>query len=215
MLIERTNLGKKRVLSCNGATEIKFFICGTNSFTYKCETNAVQSVQPIPSWRKLITNTLLLIFIDCRLHFKNCRRIKFVEQTTSIARSVRSLSPKLIKVKYTLVQALSLCTGRTAHRGSRVIALLFLDYGTRMGEGSASRPGRSLPTGNTRYPLYRRLGGSQGRSGLVQKISPPTWIRSPDRPARSQSLCRLRYPAHPRSVGLCNSPLMLLLCSGI
>jgi hypothetical protein len=40
-------------------------------------------------------------------------------------------------------------------------------------KGSASRPGRSLPTGKTQYPLYRRLGGPQGRSGQVQKISPP------------------------------------------
>jgi hypothetical protein len=32
-----------------------------------------------------------------------------------------------IKVKVTLVQALRLCTGRTAHRGSRSIALLFHD----------------------------------------------------------------------------------------
>ena len=40
------------------------------------------------------------------------------------------------------------------------------------GEGSASRPGRSLPPGKTRYPLYRRLGGPQGRSGQVRKISP-------------------------------------------
>jgi hypothetical protein len=57
-------------------------------------------------------------------------------------------------------------------------------------------------SGNTRYPLYRRLGGLQGRSGQVRKISPSTGIRSPDRPARSQSLYRLRYPAHniaPRS----------------
>ena len=53
------------------------------------------------------------------------------------------------------------------------------------GEGSASRPGCSLPPGKTRYPLYRRLRGSQGRSGQVQKISPPTGIRSPDRPVRS------------------------------
>ena len=30
-----------------------------------------------------------------------------------------------VKVKVTLVQALRLCTGRTAHRGSRCIALLF------------------------------------------------------------------------------------------
>jgi hypothetical protein len=35
------------------------------------------------------------------------------------------------KVKCTLVQALRLRTGRTAHRGSRSIALLFHDLGTR------------------------------------------------------------------------------------
>jgi hypothetical protein len=57
------------------------------------------------------------------------------------------------------------------------------------------RPGRFTP-GKTRYPLYRRLGGPQGRSGRVQKISPPTEIRSPDRPARSESLYRLSYRAH-------------------
>jgi len=41
------------------------------------------------------------------------------------------------------------------------------------GEGSVSRPGRSLPPGKTRYPLYRRLGGPQGWSEQVRKISPP------------------------------------------
>jgi len=30
-----------------------------------------------------------------------------------------------VNVKYTFVQALRLCTGRTAHRGSKVIALLY------------------------------------------------------------------------------------------
>ena len=33
--------------------------------------------------------------------------------------------------------------------------------------------GRFLPPGKNRYPLYRRLGGPQGRSGQVRKISPP------------------------------------------
>jgi hypothetical protein len=78
-----------------------------------------------------------------------------------------------VKVKCTLVQALRLCTGRTAHRWSRGIALLFHDHGTRRAEGSASRPGRSLPPGKTRYQLYRRLDGPQGRSGQVRKLSPP------------------------------------------
>ena len=103
---------------------------------------------------------------------------------------------KKVKVKVTLVQALRLCTDRTARRESRGIVLPFHDHGTRTGEGSASRPGRSLPPGKTRYPLYRRLGGPQSRSGQVRKISPPTGIRSPDRPTRSQSLYRLSYPAH-------------------
>jgi hypothetical protein len=40
-------------------------------------------------------------------------------------------------------------------------------------EGSVSRLGRSLQPGKTRYPLYRRLGGPQGQSGQVRKISPP------------------------------------------
>ena len=35
--------------------------------------------------------------------------------------------------KVTLVQALRLCTGRTAYRESRGIALLFHDHGTRRG----------------------------------------------------------------------------------
>ena len=52
----------------------------------------------------------------------------------------------------------------------------------------------ALPPGKTRYPLYRRLGGPQGLSGQVRKISPTTGIRSPDRPARSESLYRLRHP---------------------
>ena len=60
------------------------------------------------------------------------------------------------------------------------------------GEWSAARPGRTLPPGKTLYPLYRRLGGPQGRSGR-RKIS-TTGIRYPDRPACSQSLYRLSYP---------------------
>ena len=35
----------------------------------------------------------------------------------------------------------------------------------------------------------------QSRSGQVRKISPPTRIRSPDRPARSESLYLVRHPA--------------------
>ena len=37
----------------------------------------------------------------------------------------------------------------------------------------------ALPPGKTWYPLYRRLGGPQGPSGRVRKISPPPVIDPP------------------------------------
>ena len=55
----------------------------------------------------------------------------------------------------------------------RYSSTLFLTSALEGGEGSASRPGRTLHPGKTRSPFYRRLGGSQGRSGEVRKISPP------------------------------------------
>ena len=44
------------------------------------------------------------------------------------------------KVKCTLVQVLRLCTVRRAHKGSRGIALPFLDHGTRRGWGVSVTP---------------------------------------------------------------------------
>ena len=38
--------------------------------------------------------------------------------------------------------------------------------------GLAPRPGRFTSDQETRYPLHRRLGGPEGRSGRVRKISP-------------------------------------------
>jgi hypothetical protein len=88
----------------------------------------------------------------CRLHLRNWHE--------SLTVHFRSVSPFIQATK--------------ALRESRGIAVLcFLDLGTRRGEGSASRPGRFLPPGKTRYPLYMRLGGPQGRPGQVRKISPP------------------------------------------
>ena len=48
-----------------------------------------------------------------------------------LARAVNKLEK--VKVKVTLVQALRLCTDRTAHRVSRGIAVHFHDHGTRRG----------------------------------------------------------------------------------
>ena len=40
-----------------------------------------------------------------------------------------------------------------------------------MGVGGQHHGPAALPPGKTRYPSYRRLGGPQGRSGQVLKIS--------------------------------------------
>jgi len=42
-----------------------------------------------------------------------------------------------------------------------------------MGMGSQLYVPAALPPGKTRYPLYKRIGGAQGRSGRVRKISIP------------------------------------------
>ena len=58
-----------------------------------------------------------------------------------------------------------------AQRVSRSIAPPFHDLGTEEVGGQHHAPA-ALHPGKTRYPLYRRLGGPQGRSGRVRKISP-------------------------------------------
>ena len=55
------------------------------------------------------------------------------------------------------------------------------------------------PPGKTRYPLYRRLGGPQGRCGRAENIV-PTGIRSRTFQHLAQSLYRLSYPAHVRII---------------
>jgi len=55
-----------------------------------------------------------------------------------------------------------------------------------------------LPRGMTRYPLYRRLGGPPGTIWTGAENLDPTEIRSPDLPARNESLYRLSYPVPPR-----------------
>ena len=63
------------------------------------------------------------------------------------------------------------------------------------GEWSAARPGRTLPSGKTQYPLYRRLGGPQGQYGRAENLAPPGFDPRTVQPV-AQSLYRLSYRAH-------------------
>ena len=87
------------------------------------------------------------------------------------------------KVKCTLVQALRLCTGRTAHRGSRGVA--FHDHGTKSGWGVSFTP-RPLFASRER-PDTHCTGGRVGpRAGMDRcgKSRPPhrDSIPGPSRP---------------------------------
>jgi hypothetical protein len=72
---------------------------------------------------------------------------------------------------------------RTSHKGpegekryrSALLLIAALDEGVC---GQRHAPA-TLPSGKTMYPLYRRLGGPQVRSGQVQKISPSTGFDPP------------------------------------
>ena len=99
-------------------------------------------------------------------------------------------------VKCTLVQALRLCTGRTGHRGSRVIALPFHYHGTRRGWGISITPRLLFTPGKDPAHIVQEAGWAPGPVWTGAENLAPTGILSPDRPARSQSLYRLRYPTH-------------------
>ena len=99
-----------------------------------------------------------------------------------------------VKVKCTLVQALRLCTGRTAHRRSRRIDLPFHDHGTRRGWGVSVTPRPLFTPGKVPVFIVQESEWAPGLVWTGVENLAPTGIWSPDRPARNQSLCRLNYP---------------------
>jgi len=80
--------------------------------------------------------------------------------------------------------------------GVEVQLYSFLTTALEGGERSVSRLGLTLTPGKTRYPLYRRLGAPQGRSGQVRKISPSPGFDPRTVQPVAQSLYRLSYRAH-------------------
>ena len=76
-------------------------------------------------------------------------------------------------------------------RNSSTLSLTSALYG---GGWSMPRPDRFNPLKETLNPLYRTMGGAQGRSRRGRKIKPPPGFHPPDRPASSESLYRLGSP---------------------
>ena len=112
----------------------------------------------------------------------------------SVQVAYTSVGSPSFKVKCTLVQALKLCTGRTALRESRGIALLFHDHGTRGGWGVSVTSRPLFTPGKDPVPIVQEAGWAPGPVWTGAENLAPSGIRSPDRPARSQALYRLSYP---------------------
>jgi len=102
--------------------------------------------------------------------------------------------PTHYMVKCTLGQALMLCTGRTAHRGNRGIAVPFLDHGTRRGWGVSFTSRPLFTPVKDPVPIIQEAGWAPGPVWTSAENLALTGIRTPGRPARSQSLYRLNYP---------------------
>ena len=98
-----------------------------------------------------------------------------------------------VLIKCTLVQALGLCTGCTAHMGSRGVVLPFHDHGTRRGWGVNFTPRPLFTTVKDLVSIVWLDGWAPGPVWTGAENLASTGIRSPHRPARSQSLYRLRY----------------------
>ena len=82
-----------------------------------------------------------------------------------------------------------------------LVALPFLDHGTRRGLGVSITPLPLFNSGKDPVPILQEAGWTPGLVWTGAENLAPTGIRSPDRPARSQSLYRLRYPTHLRIFG--------------
>jgi hypothetical protein len=100
-----------------------------------------------------------------------------------------------------IIIVIKLCTGRTAYRGSRVLALPIHNHGIRREWGVSVTPRPLFTLGKDPVPIVQETGRAPGPVCTGVENLAPTGIGSPDRPACSQSLYRLRYPA--QSVSYC------------
>jgi hypothetical protein len=136
-----------------------------------------------------------------RRYVKTALEVRTTPQEPCIQTKQPLVTMLLIPFAYSKVQPGTCHEGpEEEHRYSSTLSLTSALDGVG---GQRHIPAALLP-GKIRYPLYRRLGRPQGRSGEMRKISPPTRIRSLDRPGRSESLYRPRYPG-PRYLSLTRS----------
>jgi hypothetical protein len=108
-------------------------------------------------WRTLVTSPKICVYLKVvRMGDYHCTR-------AFIWKIRRNFYMKISKkLKCTLVQALRFCTGCTAHRGSRGIALLFYDHDTRKGWEFSVTPRPLFTSGEDPVPVVQKAGWAPG-----------------------------------------------------
>ena len=113
-------------------------------------------------------NFMILLWMNCVFFTLHPSQLTF-NNNPVIRRNLTHV--KMVKVKCSRYRP------GVVQRVGKGIALLSHDRGTRRWWVVTCTPRRTLPPGKTRYSLYRRLGGPQGRSGRAENLV-HTGIRS-------------------------------------
>ena len=101
------------------------------------------------------------------LYAKNCLHGRWALSENVGGSDIHVYKTVMVKVQLTLEQATK------AQKGTRGIAVLFLQIRRYMKVGGQRHVQAAFPPGKTQYPLYWRLCRPQCRSGRVRIISPP------------------------------------------
>jgi hypothetical protein len=120
-------------------------------------------------WRWPVRRANNLTTFMCRFS-RNSGSLDLLEPSKPVQGLLACFSLWVVnKVKLAVEPAMKAQTGSTS------IAILFPSPRFQMGWVVNATTQAALPSRMTRYPLYRRLGGPQGRSGRVREISSPPW----------------------------------------
>ena len=127
--------------------------------------------------------------------FKSCLRPKKCSLAWAVFHATSSDFPPFVKTIRKKKVNSSRYRPCVAKRVGRGIALLFHDRGTRKGWVVSSTPRPHFTRWKDSVPIVQEAGWSP-RPVWTSGKSRPKQDSFPDRPARSQSLYRLSYPAH-------------------
>jgi len=107
-----------------------------------------------------------------------------------------------------LVEALRLCIGRTAHRGSRGIALFFHDHSTRRGWGASVTPRPLFNPEKGPVPIVQEAGWAPGPVWTgADNLAPPGFDPRTVQPVASRYTVYATQPTNARLLTFYTKPV--------